>query len=150
MKDFDYKEFIRRTKKALAQYEAYIKEHPKEQSYLRTLFINACLGLLMVPREEIMDFLPKDSINTWGIDENIIKIEKDKSIQKIVTHLRNAVAHSRFEYNCQEISVPIEEITFTDKNNKLGSNNNFEVTLDYNTFKDFVLKLAEFALEYQN
>lgn len=147
MGNFDYKEFIRRTIKALTQYEDYIKEHPQEQSYSRTLFINACVGLLMIPHEEKIKSFPNCSVKDWGINEDKIKLEKDKSISKITTHLRNSVAHSRFEYNCKEESVPIEEIIFTDKY-KNSDSDNFEAVLDYETFKNFVFHIAKFTLEH--
>lgn len=144
----NYKEFINRTLSALEQYDKYIKEHPKEQSYSRTLFINACVALLMIPRDEIFKSLPKTSVEEWGIDEDKISMEgsNDKKIPTTVFHLRNSIAHNRFEYNCNEVSIPVEEIIFTDKKKNIK---NFEARLDYKSFKKFVLNVTDFALKVE-
>ncbi|MBQ3209565.1 MAG: hypothetical protein IJB23_07085 [Alistipes sp.] len=140
--------FIERTISILQQYENNLKDG--EQSYSHTLFINACVGLLMVTRETILNDLPQSQINKqdWGIEPSDIKhIENnDFSVAKIALEIRNSIAHYNFsfEYNDSK-SVPIDKISFRSDFNKIEVED-----LDFYSFKRFVLKIADKALKILN
>lgn len=138
----DYTAFIKRTLKALKQYSYYLDNDECEKSYDRTLFLNACMGLLLVPYAELCKYLPKDSVVKWGIPEEKIEIEQIKTIRNITRHMRNAIAHSRFDFDCEE-GKKIEYIIFYDKNKE--GEENFRMTLDFETFKNFILKFNEWV-----
>lgn len=76
--------FIKNTLEALKQYEQFKGE--LEQSYARTLFINACIGLLFIPRSNsIYNKLPDEIVSKekWGIDANDIKVCTHEETRKI-------------------------------------------------------------------
>ncbi len=139
--------FINNTLKALKQYEQFKGE--LEQSYARTLFINVCVGLLFIPlSSSTYDKLPEEIVSkgNWGIDTDDIKIcAKNRTVKEVVKHLRNSIAHNRFNYDYSPYeSKPIEEISFEDLYRK---DITFQATLKFEDFSNFVLKIAKFAVE---
>ena len=92
----DYKQasiFIERTLAVLQQYEKSLKAG--EQSYSHTLFINACVGLLMTTTEVVLTRLPTGKISKedWGIDPkdvleaSLLKKHKDKMDERSVQNI---------------------------------------------------------------
>lgn len=143
--------FIQNTLSILKQYDSFKNE--LEQSYARSLFINSCVGLLVVPRsnDKVFDELSKENISNgkWCIrEENItLNIEGDFSVGAIARHLRNSVMHNRLTYDCDLCSsTVINEITFCDKKEK-DVDYNFQATLKFEIFREFVLTLAQYALD---
>ncbi|MCX4359392.1 MAG: HEPN family nuclease [Rikenellaceae bacterium] len=143
----DSRLFIQRTLQALEQYEKNLP--PNEQSYDRTLFINACVGLLMVPRADFYEKLPSKSIENWDIAADKFQMDERKTIRNVVRHLRNAIAHNRFNFDSgdEHSSVVLDNITFTDAAKKVEEVENFRATLDFETFKILVKKVAQAALQ---
>lgn len=145
--------FIRSTLEALNQYDQF--KDKLEQSYARTLFLNACVGLLFIPRSRtVYDKLPDEIVSKekWGIDaSDIEECIPNSSVQKVVRHLRNSIAHNRFDYDCSRgISIPIEEISFEDfdvKKDDKKKIRTFKAKLRFEDFNQFVLKVARFAIE---
>ncbi len=137
--------FLTRTLRVLDQYEE-IKQN-LDQSYSRTLFINACVGLLMVPTEAIYESLPADIVNIkdWGIaPDDIITIKKnDKTVRNVAKMLRHSIAHNNFYFDCGDdnISIPIMEIYFKNWYGEL------DMHISYEQFKKFVLNVSRKALE---
>ena len=147
-----YVVFIDNTLKILSQYKKFSGE--LEQSYARSLFLNLCVGLLVIPRslEKEHSFLPTDIINKkeWGICKENISINKDGdySGRRVFTHLRNSVMHNRFNYDTElMISVPIKEITFHDKYRETDEEYNFCTKLKFEDFRRFVLNTTKIVLE---
>lgn len=142
--------FIKNTLEALKQYEQFKGE--LEQSYARTLFINACIGLLFIPRSNsIYNKLPDEIVSKekWGIDANDIKVcTKIKTIKHIVRHLRNSIGHNHFEYDCSLCaSKPIDKILFQDFSK--NKNMTFQALLKFNDFSRFAIKIANYAIEHR-
>lgn len=139
--------FIKNTLEALKQYEQFKEE--LEQSYARTLFINACIGLLFIPN--IYDNLPDEIVSKekWGIDANDIKVcTPNKTIKHIVRHLRNSIGHNNFEYDCSlYASKPIDKILFQDFSK--NKNMTFQALLKFNDFSHFAIKIANYAIEHR-
>ena len=83
----------------------------------------------------------------WGIDADDIKIcTPNRTVNQVARHLRNSIGHNRFEYDCPLCaSKPIEEISFKDLSSK--NNITFQATLKFKDFSNFVLKIANFAVE---
>lgn len=140
------KKFIERTLHALEQYEAYLPD--EKQSYGRTLFINACVGLLIVPQSSYYSKIPNDDICNWGLSRESIIKGGDKKTKDVLRHLRNSIAHNHFHFDCGDeytASVPIREITFID----IRPNTNeetFRATFKFNEFKTFVLKISHYVI----
>lgn len=133
--------FIERTLSILKQYESTKEQY--DISYAHTLFINCCVGLLMIPKEKVYDELDdNETLSDWGINPNHIELSRDrKSPRQLVRHLRNSIAHDGFDFKVESVSTPIESVTFTD------DDHNFKATLDFVEFKDFVLRVVEETLE---
>lgn len=148
------KEFILRTIRVIEQYEnVKIK---LECSYSRTLFINCCVGLLLLSKEIAYKQLPnsKKSMNDWGID---INNDKDKisicspyiSPKQIARHLRNSISHGNFDFAVKDgLSIPINHISFKDYDE--NENLTFKAQIPFNEFRIFVLKVSEEALKILN
>jgi len=67
--------FIKRTLEALRQYDQYKAD--LQQSYARTLFINSCIGLLIIPQSsQLLNNLSNEIITKekWGIDPRDIEV----------------------------------------------------------------------------
>ena len=136
------KVFIRNTLKALEQYQDNLNKD--EQSYSHTLFINACVGFLIIANETVFDELPNDIINEeyWGISPDDIEIKGDKSVRNVAQQMRHSIAHFNFTFDYSETeSVPIKNVRFKNRNN------NFETkAISFASFKKFVLKVVNEAL----
>ena len=137
------KVFICNTLKALEQYQGNLNKD--EQSYSHTLFINACVGFLIVVSESILDKLPDCEINEkdWGISPDDIKVIKDgKSVRNVAQQMRHSIAHFNFTFDYSETeSVPIKNVRFKNRND------NFETkAISFASFKKFVLKVVNEAL----
>jgi hypothetical protein len=105
----EYKEcqnitFIERTEIIIQQYKKFVMPQVTENEQFEvTLFLNCLLGLLIIPQQTWFDQIPEEyclSSDEWGIkNEHISNIngDNDLKIKNIAKHLRNSVAHYRFE-----------------------------------------------------
>lgn len=144
------KVFILRTIKVIEQYE-----NVKDQldcSYSRTLFINCCVGLLLLSKEIAYKQLPNSaaSMIDWGIDINkeknkICKCLPHISPKQIARHLRNSISHGNFDFAVDDgLSIPINHISFDDYNE--NGDLTFRALIPFSEFQAFVLKLSKEAL----
>ena len=91
------KEFISRTLKLLRQYETSCGI----TKYEDTLFLNLCVGLLIIPRQAYdvqfqslqHTFVDK---KVWSIDIRMISVG-EKDVYNIIRHIRNSISHKRVE-----------------------------------------------------
>ena len=139
------KEFLRRTMSAIEQYSDYLPRD--EKSYSHTLFLNACVGLLMVPEAELYNTLPEQRLNDLGIGvaEDLFPANC-RTLREIVRHLRNSISHSHFEFDCRQ-GVILDNITFLDIYN---GRETFRATLSFTDFKKIVLYVVKFAIGDDN
>lgn len=109
-----------------------------------TLLINCLLGLLIVPRETLIDkvpIAPFESLAEWGIQTTSIKSpgkceyghEHSPNLRQLVRRMRNSVAHFRIEPYPRQGKV--RGFTFRDKNG-------FHAELSLNELQQFVMKLS--------
>lgn len=93
------KSFMRRTLEIAQQYSG---------PYDATLLVNCLLGLLIVPKEALIEQIPLtpfDSLLDWGIRPESIKSvgkceyqhEHLPNLRQLVRRMRNAVAHFRID-----------------------------------------------------
>ena len=144
------KEFILRTIRVLGQYENV--KNQLDCSYSRTLFINCCVGLLLLSKEIAYKKLPnsKTSMVDWGIDINkndnkIGKCLPHISPKQITRHLRNSISHGNFDFAVEDgLSIPINHINFEDYD--VNGNLTFQALIPFSEFQAFVLKLSKEAL----
>lgn len=109
-----------------------------------TLLVNCLLGLLIVPKEALIEKIPTtefDSLLQWGIKPDSIKRlgrcdyghEHRPNLRQLVRRLRNAVAHFRIEPRHENEQV--SGYTFSDQNG-------FRAEVSLGEIKAFVTKLA--------
>lgn len=145
-------DFVIRTKKIIEQYLKYNLEN--EEKFEITLFINCCVGLLVVPQQRLFDRLPTTltNQNEWGISPDDIKVilkkkelSEEKSICNIARHLRNSIAHYRFKAYPDENNV-IKGIHFEDKliDNSTVS---FNLKVSIIDLKKFVERISDLFIE---
>lgn len=146
-------DFISRTKEILEQYDKF----SIETKYEKTLFMNCCIGLLVVPQQ----WSDKNDLNihnkitlsglvdecVWGINSPDIKENIPKtgftalSIENIAYHFRNSLCHYHFEAlakDTEKIDTLCIEDYYPDNVTK-----SFEMTISFDNFIKFVRKYAE-------
>ena len=131
-------EFIQRTKAIIDSYST---------PFENTLFINTCVGLLILPEQRLYDHLPKDVVSEkdWGISPDAIKVEKNKDVQTTARHIRNAISHNGIQFS-SENGVDITHIQITDYTSDNHTTESFRMESPIDKFKRFVLAFAQFAL----
>ncbi|MFY9328231.1 MAG: HEPN family nuclease [Georgfuchsia sp.] len=111
-----------------------------------TLLINCLVGLLIVPKETLIERIPAtdfESLKDWGINPSSIKKvgrceyghEHRPNLRQLVRRLRNAVAHFRIEPHHNAGNVV--GFSFRDKNG-------FHAEISLDEISTFVTKLAEY------
>lgn len=140
------KEFICRTLKLLKQYETCCST----TKYEETLFLNLCVGLLIMPQQtyfdqfKVLEHTNVDKIH-WGINaDNIDTGEKD--VFNIIRHIKNSISHKRFEL-ISENSYDITHIKINDKVHRDDKEFSFAARFPITDFKNFVINITEYALK---
>lgn len=146
-------DFISRTKEILEQYDKF----SIETKYEKTLFMNCCIGLLVVPQQwsdknvptihSMISLLGQVDDSDWGINSQDIKVNipkkgfNDLSIENIAYHFRNSLCHYHFEAlakDTEKIDTLCIEDYYPDNVTKT-----FEMTISFDNFIKFVRKYAE-------
>ena len=138
-------EFVKRTKTIIEQYEKFHID--KNEKYEVTLFINCLVGLLIIPKEYWFDSLPTEIVseNEWGIsteDIDFIKEDETKNIKNIAKHIRNSLAHYRFEMY-DDIKNKLNEIEFMDE---YRGSLTFKARISVDSLRKFTNKLTDIFL----
>lgn len=118
-------EFVQRTLELISQYEIYLNKLPFEQQYNYTLLINCLLGLIVMPKEKTITYLPKDVIDeklkeNMGILESVFN--KDIILlNDLIINLRHSIAHFDISFESEnQNEFLIDKIVF--KNIEKGEN----------------------------
>lgn len=137
-------EFIQRTQKIVNEYQT---------PFENTLFVNTCVGLLIIPQQSLFDHLPTEVVSTdkWGIADTDISYikESDKSVKNVARHIRNAIAHDGVRFGSDN-GEDITHIKITDWKDKEHKTETFKAVIEVTKFKTFVWTFAEFALTQQS
>ncbi|MCX6555476.1 MAG: HEPN family nuclease [Candidatus Aminicenantes bacterium] len=130
------KDFLKRTQDNLEKYSG---------KYEITNLINNCLGLIVIPKEFIIDNIEDyellDSEIKYGISKTNINFENknDYSLKNIIRHIRNGIAHGRIEQKSSEGKIVGLRIFDCNKEN---SPENFSIKLSINEMKEFAKELS--------
>jgi len=134
----------------LEQYEEIRKKIEPEKQYNHTLLINCFLGIIVLPKEKHLSYIPCDRITSklreeFGIEKSKIG-QHVKNLKDLIIQLRHSVAH--FNLNC--ISLPegsktIDAIQFID-----AKSNEIIIEFVSNELLPFVKKIAEKIIENIN
>ncbi|MGC4130263.1 MAG: HEPN family nuclease [Bergeyella sp.] len=131
-------DFIKRTLDLIEQYDSIKEQYPFEQQYNHTLLINCLLGLIVLPKEKAITFIPKtkgellESLNQYGIINSEIN-ENINDTKVLFERLRNAIAHFDIEFISETDEFLIDKIKFRDSEANLDV-----VTFTSNEFPIFV------------
>lgn len=112
--------------------------------YEATLLINCMLGLLVLPKEALIEKIPTtpfESLADWGIHPSSIRSpgtceyghEHSPNLRQLVRRMRNAVAHFKIEPFPSKGEV--KGFTFKDRNG-------FNARLKLSELRAFVTKLS--------
>jgi hypothetical protein len=90
-------DFIERTIRLIDQYTDMIQELEFDEQLNYTLTINCLLGLVIMPKERAITFIPKLPLNqesrkVMGLFESEID-ESIEDLQELIKHLRHSIAH---------------------------------------------------------
>lgn len=163
-------DFVERSQRIIQQYDCL--NLPPEEHYDVTLLLNACVGLLFIAHEEYNGKIPNKMLRipTWGIDPNQIKCcrrydEKKKifkneriSLRAICKHIRNSIAHCRFELKT-DAADKVDRIYFEDrpgkkdrggKKNRHGNDLTFDLTISLSDFQNFTNEVSQHILNLRN
>jgi hypothetical protein len=138
-------DFVKRTVEILEFYEKLDLE--KFKKYEVTLFINCLTGLLIIPKQVLFERLKNldTCIDTWGISKDQIICElTNPTVGYVAEHLRNAVAHYRFELISK--TGEIQEIQFCDKKNSKAKKCNFIAIIPISNLRKFIHHLVKYYL----
>lgn len=136
LSDFE-RSFTQHTLKLVQEYSG---------SYDVTLIVNCLLGLLVVPKETMLDAVPEEPISklhNWGIDPNCIKSAGSPTkknphpdtLRGLVTNLRHSVAHFRIK------PIPAtQDVHSFEYRNDVGLHAVIPVT----QMREFVQRLSEY------
>lgn len=151
-------DFVERTQRLIEQYNRL--NLSSEEYYNVTLLLNACVGLLFIAHEKHKNKLPNKTlqITTWGINPHQIKcckifdrhkqtLKNERVSLKIVCkHIRNSIAHCRFELKTNATKT-IDRIHFEDWNN---NNLTFDLTISLRDFRNFTHEVSQYILNLQS
>jgi len=112
-------DFVRRTLNLIDQYEELKEQYPFDKQYNHTLLTNCLLGLIVLPKEKSLTYIPKTrlafvkALKEWGITKSTFNPDiKDTS--ELFQRLRNAVAHFDIDFISETPEHLIDRIEFRD------------------------------------
>lgn len=111
-------EFIERTLSLIRQYYDLLDQFEYERQFNYTLTINCLLGLIVMPKERVISFIPNDRLtsdfkNEIGLENSIIN-EEIKTLRDLIKSLRHSIAHFDIEVISENEKNYIDWINFND------------------------------------
>jgi hypothetical protein len=119
-KDLEY-EFIERSLSLISQYESIAPNFDFKEQYNYTLLINCLLGLIVMPKERIVSYIPKKRLTQEfkkkiGLENS--KVSNDiKNLKDLIIALRHSIAHFDIKVESYNKDFLIDEIVFMDNSN---------------------------------
>mgnify|MGYP000133453750 CR=1 FL=1 len=130
-------EFIQRTQEIVNGYQI---------PFENTLFINACVGLLIIPQQSLFNHLPTEvvSADKWGIADTDISCikEPNKSVKNVARHIRNAIAHDGIRFGSDN-GKDITHIKITDWKDERHKTETFKAVIEVTKFTPQMRKYAK-------
>ena len=109
-------EFIQRTKNLIHQYSSLCEDFPFVEQYNYTLMINCLLGLIIMPKEKVISYIPTERLTETfkseiGLKNSYIS-PNIVTLRGLITKLRHAVAHFDMEVISESQDNLINRIEF--------------------------------------
>ena len=116
-------EFVDRTIKLIEQYTNLCNDFPFEEQYNYTLTINCMLGLIVLPKEKAISYVPITRLtngfkNEIGLMHSVIS-DKITTLRDLIISLRHAIAHFDINVVSENEQNLIDYIEFKDTENDL-------------------------------
>jgi len=114
-------DFIKRTMELIHQYYSELEKYPYEKQYNYTLILNCMLGLIVMPKEKVISYVPNDRLTSdfkkqIGLDSSVID-DDIKKLQSLIQGLRNSIAHFNINVISEDEKKRIDWIEFIDSEN---------------------------------
>ena len=114
-------EFIERTMELVSQYHETMDQYPFEKQFNHTLTINCLLGLIVMPKEKIVTYIPNHRLTAGlrkqiGIEESEF-YEGIKTLRDMIQKLRHSVAHFDIRVISEDEKFHVDWIEFMDTQN---------------------------------
>ena len=111
-------EFIERSIALIEQYNGILSQFKFEEQYNYTLSINCLLGLIVLPKEKIITYIPNTRLTKkfrekLGLNTSEIYHEI-KTLKDLISKLRHSVAHFDMKVISHDDNFLINEIVFMD------------------------------------
>ncbi|WP_367331079.1 HEPN family nuclease [Sphingobacterium multivorum] len=111
-------EFIERTLHLISQYETIQHRYDFREQYNYTLLINCLLGVIVMPKEKNLSYLPAERLTTelknqMGIVNSTFN-ERITDLKTLVVQLRHCVAHFNIDFESDDDNFLINRILFKD------------------------------------
>lgn len=90
-------DFIERTIRLIGQYTEMIQDLNFDEQLNYTLTINCLLGLIVMPKEKVITYIPEEALNAENLQRmglvNSTIDDSIKDLQELIKNLRHAIAH---------------------------------------------------------
>jgi len=111
-------EFIERTINLIGQYTHLCNDFPFEEQYNYTLTINCMLGLIVMPKEKVVPYIPttrltNDFKNEIGLVQSYIS-DEITTLRDLIISLRHSIAHFDIDVISENENNLIDYIEFKD------------------------------------
>jgi hypothetical protein len=113
-------DFIERTLDLISQYEHLMHQYEFDKQYNHTLLINCLLGLIVMPKERAISFLPKEILtkelkDKMGVVDS--KFNKDiHDLKSLIVAMRHSIAHFDITFESNDANeYLIDRIVFRDE-----------------------------------
>jgi hypothetical protein len=116
-------DFIERTIRLIDQYNQLIVDLNVEDQLNYTLTINCLLGLIVMPKERVITYIPNDVItdaykNDLGFEYSLIGPGITR-FRDFIRQLRNSVAHFKIEVESENDDFLVDYLVFSQTNGEL-------------------------------
>jgi hypothetical protein len=114
-------DFIERTLALIKQYEDVYPNFHFQEQYNHTLLINCLLGLIVMPKERVITYVPKEQLTQnfkrrIGLNNSWINSDI-RTLHDLIVKLRHSVAHFDIKFMSYDERNLIDEIIFNDSEN---------------------------------
>lgn len=114
-------EFIERTLRLIDQYHGTLDKYEFQEQFNYTLTVNCMLGLIVMPKEKVINFVPitrltKDFLTEIGAPSLEVG-GKISTLRDLIRSLRHAVAHFDISVISEDDQNRIDWLEFSDSEN---------------------------------
>lgn len=114
-------EFIDRTLRLIDQYYCALDNYAFEEQFNYTLTINCLLGLIVMPKERVISFVPTDRLTNDFLNDigapSLQVGDNITNLRKLIQSLRHAVAHFDIEVISESEQHLVDYLVFSDSQN---------------------------------